>query len=110
MTHEDLAYVVSVNICHFAILVQFSWKFHQNIKPKNWEYNTSFSEFSAHFLIGKGLIFRPRYGLGKSLIRFEYLSHTSSANAKMCLHIGSSHQGLVCSHIYMDVVQARAEK
>ena len=42
-------------------------KFHQNVKPSNWEYNAPFWEVFAHFLFGKGLIFSPRFGLGKSL-------------------------------------------
>ena len=48
-------------------LLGCSLNFHQNVELKIWEGYTPFWEVFAHFLIGKGQIFGPKSGLGKSL-------------------------------------------
>ena len=65
-THEKFSCIYN-----FAIFVQISWNFHQNIAKRNWEWYTPFWEVFAQFWIGKGLIFGPKSGLGKSLIRLN---------------------------------------
>ena len=53
----------------------FTYNFHQNVELIEWEWSTPFREVFAHFLIGKGLIFCPKTGLGKSLMKIMRLSN-----------------------------------
>ena len=48
-------------------LFGFSWNFTKNVELRNWEWYTPFWEVFAHFLFGKGPVFGPKSGLGKSL-------------------------------------------
>ena len=65
--------IICINVWMFAILVWFSC-FHQAVGLRNWECYLLFWEVFAHFWIGKGPIFCPRIGLGKSLqLIFHYL-------------------------------------
>ena len=57
-------------ICNFGtcFFFRFSWNFQQNVELRNWEWYTSFWEVFAYFWNGKGQIFGPKSGLGKSLL------------------------------------------
>ena len=63
INHEDLS--KHLKLCYF--LSNFCGYFHQNVEQMNWECNTTFWEVFAYFQIGKGPIFCPRFGQGKSL-------------------------------------------
>ena len=55
-------------ICNFAIFVRILLKFSPNVELRNWEWYTPFWEVFAYFPFGKGPIFGPKLGQGKSLI------------------------------------------
>ena len=54
-------------ICNFGIFVRIFIKFSPKCKPKKLGMIYTIWEVFAHLLIGKGQIFGPKTGLGKSL-------------------------------------------
>ena len=78
---------VNVKIHYFAIFVPIFMKFSPNCRAKELGILFTILEVFAYFWIGKGPIFGPKIGLGKSLV--------SKENSKQQLNV-ATHLNLYC--------------